>query len=119
MIAVTLPWPDRRLHPNHRSHWAEKAKAVKIARATAHKAALEVGIRRTGAGLPQALKVTPIFYPPNMHAHDIDGLLSSMKAAFDGIADAIGIDDSKWTFGSPRRDVVVKGGLVRIELERI
>ena len=117
MIAITLPWPDRSLHPNSRKHYMVKAKAVKAARWTAHKSIWEAGIRKTDTDLPQALKVTCIFSPPNNRKHDLDGCFAALKASFDGIADAIGIDDSKWTFGAPRKDAPVKGGAVRIEIE--
>ena len=43
-------------------------------------------------------------------------MLSACKAYFDGIADFIGVDDSKWSIAI-RREPVVKGGAVRIELE--
>ncbi len=43
-------------------------------------------------------------------------MLSACKAYFDGVADFIGVDDSKWSIAI-RREGVVKGGLVRIELE--
>lgn len=117
MIAINLPWPSRSLHPNARPHYMAKAKAAKAARQTAHKTVWEAGIRATDPDLPERLKVTAIFFPPNNHAHDLDGCLSAMKSAFDGIADAFGIDDSKWVFGAPRKEEVVKGGLVRVEIE--
>ena len=116
MIAFLLPWPDRVLHPNSRSHYMRKAKAVKNARATANWIAREAGIRPNDPDIPQALKVTAIFCPPNNRAHDLDGCLSSLKSALDGVADAIGIDDSKWQIAI-RKDAAVKGGAVRIELE--
>ena len=31
-MRITLPWPDRALHPNSRVHWAQKAKATKAGR---------------------------------------------------------------------------------------
>lgn len=118
MIAIDLPWPSRSLHPNARVHWSRKAKAAKVARQTAGWCAKAAGIRSGDPDLPQALKVTAIFFPPNNRAHDLDGCFAALKASFDGIADAIGIDDSKWTFGAPRKEAVVKGGAVRIEIER-
>lgn len=116
MIAITLPWPPRSLHPNSRKHWAVKAKDAKQARQTAGWCAKEAGIRRGDCDIPQALKVTAIFYPPNRHKHDLDGCLSALKSSLDGIADVIGIDDSKWQLAL-RKEAPVKGGLVRIELE--
>lgn len=117
MIAIDLPWPPRALHPNARPHWGTKASKTKKARADGAKAALAARIRRNDQDIPQSLKVTAVFFPPNNRAHDVDGCMASCKAYFDGIADVIGIDDSKWTFGAPRKEAPVKGGAVRIELE--
>lgn len=116
MIAVTLPWPDRALSPNSREHWARKAKAVKQARITAGWCAREAGIRHGDFDIPNALKVTVAFAAPSKRRVDADNLLASLKAALDGISDAIGVDDSKFEIAI-RREPPVKGGLVRIELE--
>lgn len=83
---------------------------------TAAWCAREAGIRTNDPDIPQALRVTCKFSPPNNHAHDIDGCLSNIKAYLDGIADVIGIDDSKFEIVL-RREAATKGGSVRIELE--
>ncbi|RTM07428.1 MAG: hypothetical protein EKK31_11745 [Hyphomicrobiales bacterium] len=116
MIAITLPWPPRSLHPNCRDHWARKAKDTKQARMLAGWCAKEAGLRQGDPDIPENLKVTAIFYPPNRHKHDLDGCLASSKAYLDGIADVIGVDDSKWQIAI-RREAPTKGGAVRIELE--
>ena len=116
MIAIALPWPSRSLHPNARVHWSRRAKDAKQARMTAGWCAKEAGIRSGGPDIPQALKVTAIFSPPDNRRRDVDGMLSSIKSYLDGISDVIGIDDSKWSIAL-RKEAPVKGGLVRIELE--
>ena len=90
---VNLPWPDRVLHPNARPHWGAKARAVKKARKDAGWAAKAAGIGRIDA---EALRLTITFSPPNSHAHDLDGLVSSIKSYLDGIADVVGVDDRNW-----------------------
>lgn len=110
---VELPWPSRTLHPNARPHWAKKASATKAARFAAREMAKPIG--RIEAS---AIKVTCIFSPPPPKRNrDLDGLLSSCKAYFDGIADAIGIDDSRFRHQAPAWGEPVKGGNVRILLE--
>ena len=116
MIAITLPWPANDLRPNARPHWAAKARAVKKARIEAAWSCKAAGIRKGDPDIPQALRVTAVFSPPTSHARDDDNMLSACKAYFDGIADFIGVDDSKWSIAI-RREPVVKGGAVRIELE--
>lgn len=117
MIAILLPWPPRDLLPNARPHWARKAKAAKQARMTAAWCAQEAGLRPNDPDIPQALKVTCIFSPPDNRRRDLDGMLSSAKSFLDGIADVIGVDDSKWQIAI-RKEAPVKGGAVRIEIER-
>lgn len=113
MLSITLPWPSRVLHPNARVHWAQKAKAAKIARIDAGWAAQAAGARKMNA---DALHVTATFTPPSKRRMDADGLLSNIKSHLDGIADVIGVDDSNWTI-SIRREAPRKPGAVRIEIE--
>lgn len=113
--AVTLPWPSRSLHPNARVHWRKKAKATKAARHAAAWEAIAAGFKPMQA---TALSVTATFFPPDERLRDLDSLLSSLKAAFDGIADIIGVDDSRWTY-NVRRGPSGKPGCVKIEVEPI
>lgn len=116
MITLPLPWPPRDLHPNARVHWARRARCTKTFRTIAAGTALAAGIRRTDPDIPQSLRVTVVFSPPDNRRRDLDGMLSSIKSYLDGIADVIGVDDSEWSIAL-RREAPVKGGSVRIELE--
>lgn len=112
---VDLPWPSRTLHPNERPHYMAKARATKAARASARAMAKPIG--KIDA---DAVKVTCIFSPPPVKRNrDLDGLLSSCKAYFDGIADVIGIDDSRFQHQAPVWGIPRKGGNVCIVLEAI
>ena len=113
MITFFLPWPDRRLSPNAREHWAKKAKATKKARQTAWGAALEAKASRISA---DRLSVSVTFCAPNKRKRDLDNCISSLKPSFDGIADAVGIDDSNWQLAFRWGDPV-PGGAVKVELE--
>lgn len=115
MIAIVLPWPDKALSPNSRVHWSRKAKAAKQARITAGWCAREAGIRPGDFDIPTRLRFTMVFAPPDKRRRDDDNLVGSMKAARDAIAEALGIDDSRFEIAIRREDPV-KGGAVRIEL---
>jgi crossover junction endodeoxyribonuclease RusA len=114
-VTIELPWPPRVLFPNARPHWAQRALAAKQCRRTAFVQTRLAGIRKGDPDLPQSLKVTCIFSPPDNRRRDLDGMLSASKALIDGVSDAIGIDDSRFEIAI-RRQEPVKGGLVRIEL---
>jgi crossover junction endodeoxyribonuclease RusA len=52
------------------------------------------------------------FMPPNKRAHDLDNCLAAMKAGLDGIADAWGVNDQRFTLTIYKADRV--GGMVKI-----
>lgn len=114
-MMIELPWPARTLHPNSRPHWAQLAKAKKAYREAAFWAVKASGLSHE---FPEgALHLWIDFYPPDRRKRDDDGLLSSMKAARDGLADALGLDDSRFV-SHPRihHDCVRAGGVVRMRL---
>jgi Holliday junction resolvase RusA-like endonuclease len=93
-----------------------KARDAKQARLTGAYCTLRACIRKNDPDIPERLKVTAIFCPPDNRRRDIDGMLSNIKSYLDGISSAIGVDDSRFEIAM-RREAPVKGGLVRIELE--
>ncbi|UOF76778.1 rus-a like endodeoxyribonuclease [Caudoviricetes sp.] len=112
-ITVMLPWPDKLLSPNARTHWAKKAEAAKGYRQLSN-----VLTRRAMGGdalQGQAAHLDIVFHPPTHTRRDLDNCLSSIKSGLDGIADAIRMDDSRWSLGLSWGSVV-KGGTVRITI---
>ena len=102
MVTVTLPIPDRCLSPNRPSHWAVKAKAAKRQHAVAFCETAEVlhdltihGGTMSKSDLRSAatLGVRCRWFCRDRRRRDTDNLLASMKHAFDGIAEALGVDD--------------------------
>jgi len=115
MIAeIFLPWPDKRLSPNARVHWSSLARAKKAAKRTAYYTTLEAGVGKIEA---DTVSVKYSFFPPDRRRRDADNMLSACKAYADGIAQAIGIDDSKWNIAIAARGAVERAGMVKVELE--
>lgn len=115
-IILTLRLPPPELSPNVRCHWAKKAKAVHLYRELAKIHAMAHRPR-----LPwKAATVRCRFYVKDKRRRDKDNFLASLKAAFDGIADAgIVADDSALTY-LPIEIFVDKGNpRVEIELKEI
>jgi crossover junction endodeoxyribonuclease RusA len=112
-ITFILPWPSADLSPNARLHWARKAKAAKKARSAAWAHAVEAKVHRINA---DKLSVKMMFCPPDNRRRDLDNTISATKPQQDGIADAVGIDDSKWAVTYSWGDVV-PGGAVFVQLE--
>ena len=103
MMTVTLGWPSPNLSPNARPHWAALARAKKAARLEGFCDAMEAlkFIKPSALKDVKAVSIQVTFIPPNAIRRDADNMLASIKAHLDGIADAIGIDDSRWTWAAP------------------
>lgn len=99
-MIVTIGWPDKRLSPNARLHWSAKAKAAKASREAAKYLTWGAagGVRELRSvydgAAPIPIKVT--FFPPDNRRRDHDNLIACCKSLFDGIADALGVDDNRF-----------------------
>ena len=113
-IRVQLLWPDKGLSPNARIHWAKRAGLVKRARRDAAVIARATGLRKIDA---DALDVAIIFCPPDNRHRDRDNMLSSLKPAIDGLADVIGVDDSRWEIAIRKAEPRPPHGAVIVEIE--
>jgi crossover junction endodeoxyribonuclease RusA len=121
MTRIELPYPAKELNPNRRG-WGKgamhrHARTAKGAKELAHWTACEAGWAVEPSIFPPMWtpKITITFYPPDKRRRDLDNAIASFKSAQDGIADALGIDDSKWV-PFYRWGEVVKGGRVLVEL---
>jgi crossover junction endodeoxyribonuclease RusA len=64
----------------------------------------------------ERLSVTAIFTPPDNRPRDEDNMIANIKSYLDGIADVVGVNDSKWTLRHRRLPPRPLGN-VRIEIE--
>lgn len=110
---ITLSWPPKQLNPNARVHWAKKASVVKGYRAECY-----ILTKQSGVELPKTDKLHLIvdFYQPDKRRRDQDNMQASMKAAYDGIADALGVNDNLFVIHPFVRDEIIKGGQVTITI---
>lgn len=112
-MQVTLPWPDSKLIPHARGHWAPKARATKMARELAAWKAKENGARPIEA---DKLDVKITLNPPDRRRRDRANSEAACKALIDGVADVVGVDDYfwriTWDHGEP-----IKGGQVVVNIE--
>jgi crossover junction endodeoxyribonuclease RusA len=118
VVAVTLPFPDKRLNPNNANgmHWSATSGLRKRAHADgfwlARQAAREVAWVPACGDVP--LRVT--FAVPDRRPRDRDNLMAAMKAALDGVAEALGLDDNQFEPTIVRRTYGGKPGAVHIEI---
>lgn len=107
--SVLLPWPPKELMPNRKKQHRYTRDIRKKYKEACWALAREARFRA------EHLDIT--FHPPCGRRRDLDNLLAAMKAGLDGLALAMGVDDSEFTFtirkGDPKRPdgcVVVKDG---------
>ena len=116
MLEINLPWPPATLSPNARQHWAQLAKAKKAFRADCYLTAIEQGARPIKA---DRLHLHLTFVPPSRRKFDLDNLLARMKAGLDGLADVLGVDDSRWSISMERSCAPVPPGFVLVTVTPI
>ena len=109
---ILLPWPSKDLSPNARVHWSTRSKAAKSYRMQCFLFAKKAGLVAPAGRILLALE----FLPPNARRRDDDNLLAAFKAGRDGLAQALGIDDSRFVSQVRLSDTVRPGGAVLVTL---
>lgn len=109
---ITLPWPPKGLSPNDRLHHHALAALKKKYR----EACSLQCVAQKLAPMKDAEKalVHIVFFPPSKGRRDIDNCLASIKSGLDGVADVLGLDDSRWHISMEMAPVV--GGMVRLSI---
>ncbi len=111
---IRLSWPQRALWQNTRPHWRTRSEKTRAYRTEAWGAALAQSIGRIQTTTPRLIFS---FHPPDNRRRDLQNMPATMKAAIDGIADAMGCDDAGFRCVWPETwGDVVKGGCVMIEV---
>lgn len=119
MLTVQLPWPSPKLNPNQSKgvHWAGTSALRKKAKNDAfwltRGAMLQCLLDRKQ--WPKGdVAVTVTFVQPDKRRRDRDNLLAACKPALDGVAEALGIDDSRFDPVTIRRQYGDKPGCVLV-----
>lgn len=112
---VTLPWPPAALTPNgQHGHWSKKAGAARAYKENCAWACKAAHLLKMDTS---AVRVTVTFYPPSNRAYDLDNQLARIKQGLDAVAEAIGVDDSRWLSISLHRGEKRKGGEVEVHIQ--
>lgn len=110
--SVLLPWPPKALSPNARGHWSKRSRAAKSYRMQCFLMAKQARLVAPAGRILLALE----FIPPTRRRRDDDNLLAAFKAGRDGLADALGIDDSQFVSQVQLSAGVHPQGAVRVTL---
>lgn len=113
-VTIVLPWPDKRLSPNARGHWRGAWAAGKSARAHAAWSARDARAKQLSGC--ERLRIHIVITPPDKRPRDTDNIIASLKPYLDGLADACGVDDSRWTWAAPAFTAPAKPGSIAVTL---
>jgi len=106
-----IPFPPRVLHPNEASkHWAKRVGPRKRFKQDCFFMAKTVRWTPPAEG---AIDIVVLWHPKDHNVPDKDGCIANLKAAFDGIALAWGVNDKRF---NPTVKIMpsIKGGKVII-----
>lgn len=99
-LVVRLPFPDPRLSPNRKNGraWQASAKIKAGQYADAYYATKQAAGAAHAPFFPGdgAIALSLLFATPDKQRRDLDNLLSASKSALDGMAKALGVDDSRF-----------------------
>lgn len=91
---VVFAWPYRELNPNFAGHWSVKARAKRAYRTECWALTRQAGLAPIDwDGL---IHVHLTLVPPDKRRRDDDNMVASFKSGRDGMADALGIDDTRF-----------------------
>jgi crossover junction endodeoxyribonuclease RusA len=118
MIRVELPFPGPGLFPNRANgrHWTVLRHAKDAARNVAYALTREAMGRRAKSVTDGDVPLAITFHAPDRRKRDRDNCLAAAKHQLDGVAMALGIDDSRFEPLTVRRGEPVKGGLMVVEI---
>lgn len=100
---ITLPWPPSKLSGHNFGHWRTKSGIVALHRKTAADATTDAGIAVQPEG---DIRVHVRFVPPDRRG-DRTNFPNRVKPVFDGIADALKVNDARflpsYEFAAPEK----------------
>jgi len=108
---IVFGWPPRECSPNWRGHWTKRAKAAKAYKHACWALTKEAKVSVDWDGLVY-LWIT--FNKPSRRLMDDDNLIASFKAGRDGLALALGIDDSRFRIAPFVSDRIAGSVVVRL-----
>lgn len=111
MISLNLPWPNKVLNPNVKCHWSKKSKARKAQKDECYYLTKQSYRARYAFG--DRIGVVITFCPPDARRRDLDNALAACKGLIDGIALALGVDDSRFNIAMAW-GIPIEGGMVLV-----
>ena len=106
-----MSWPASVLSPNSREHWTKRAKYKKAQRNEWAMIALHAKAKAPRDG---KIDVRLEFVPSDRRPRDLDNCLAAVKSGLDGLADALGVNDSRFRITFDMGEPVKGGACVKV-----
>lgn len=119
---VVLSFPASELMQNRSAgkHWSYAHEAKTVQRQEAYLLTRQaINISGFEAKVSAAYRVEMTFCPPDKRARDVSNLHAAMKAALDGIADAMGVNDKTFKQHAQSEGNVHHSGRVVVKVSEI
>lgn len=121
-FALSLSWPASELMQNRHDgrHWSYAANEKAAYRHEGYLMALSA-INASGFDSHDGARyrISMTFHAPDNRRRDVSNLHAAMKAALDGIANAMGVDDSNFVEHTQRKGCAIERGRVDVHVEEI
>lgn len=116
-LQLSFPAPELMQNRREGRHWSYAHEAKVAQRQEAYLLAQQSITQSGFEARPDARhRVEMVFCPPDNRRRDVSNLHAAMKAALDGIAEAMEIDDSAFTEHEQRMSAVHARGCVRVRV---
>jgi len=118
-VRLELGWPPPECSPNVRGHWRVLHRARHRYSGQCYMRCYEqlTQAERDELATRKRILVRWVFHPPRRRRRDADNCVAMMKQGQDGVAGAIGVDDSCFLLDGARISDCAPDGLVVMELE--
>lgn len=119
-LEFELPWPNKKLSPNARTHWAAlagaKSEYKRNAQLITANAILAAQLAWKNRPDWSRAKIQLVFCPPKNFAYDLDNALARLKSGIDGIANALAVDDVGFSYDLQRGEKFPPCGRVLVRV---
>lgn len=119
-LQLSFPAPELMQNRREGRHWSYAHEAKVAQRQEAYLLARQSITQSGFEARPDArYRVEMVFCPPDNRRRDVSNLHAAMKAALDGIAEAMGVDDSRFTEHQQRMGAMHYSGRVVVKVSEI
>lgn len=122
MMTIELSWPASELMQNRHDgrHWSYAADAKAAYKQEGYLRTLSaINTFSFEARKDCRYRITMTFYAPDNRRRDVSNLHAAMKSALDGIAEAMGIDDSLFVEHTQKQGAISYRGHVAVIVEEL